>query len=107
MSPRAAWRLELLGFTDVRDYVGSKVEWMGMGLPWEGTDRGMTRLGDLAGDATPTFPHDATAGDVRKGLGGAPFGLVLTDSGIVVGKVTSHHLEDASDSAPVCDVMGE
>ncbi len=32
MSPRAAWRLESLGF----DYVAGKADWMASGLPVEG-----------------------------------------------------------------------
>ncbi len=36
MSPRAAWRLETLSFGDVYDYVGSKMDWIGAGLPFEG-----------------------------------------------------------------------
>src|SRR5229473_8085608 len=36
MSPRAATRLEQLGF-DVYDYALSKVDWMARGLPMEGT----------------------------------------------------------------------
>ncbi|MDP9404293.1 MAG: rhodanese-like domain-containing protein [Actinomycetota bacterium] len=33
MSPRAAWRLEHLGFAQVYDYVAGKVDWMAAGLP--------------------------------------------------------------------------
>src|SRR5712691_518454 len=33
MSPRAAWRLERLGFTPVYDYALGKVDWMAAGLP--------------------------------------------------------------------------
>ena len=36
MSPRAAWRLERLGFTEVYDYAAGKVDWMAAGLPTEG-----------------------------------------------------------------------
>lgn len=32
MSPRAAWRLERLGFEPVYDYVAGKVDWMAAGL---------------------------------------------------------------------------
>ncbi len=33
MSPRAAARLETLGFDDVYDYVSGKSDWMAAGLP--------------------------------------------------------------------------
>ncbi len=36
MSPRAAWRLESLGFTRVYDYVAGKVDWFAAGFPREG-----------------------------------------------------------------------
>jgi rhodanese-related sulfurtransferase len=36
MSPRAACRLELLGFTQVYDYVAGKADWLAHGLPTEG-----------------------------------------------------------------------
>ena len=31
MSPRAAWRLETLGFTEVYDYVAGKLDWLASG----------------------------------------------------------------------------
>jgi rhodanese-related sulfurtransferase len=37
MSPRAAWRLESIGFTEVHDYVAGKADWGSAGLPLEGT----------------------------------------------------------------------
>ncbi len=48
MSPRAAWRLESLGFHDVYDYVDGKLDWMAAGLPTEGTNAEHPRAGDLA-----------------------------------------------------------
>ena len=33
MSPRAAWRLESLGFRNVHDYPAGKSDWMAAGLP--------------------------------------------------------------------------
>ena len=35
MSPRAAWRLEALGYPEVYDYVAGKSDWMAAGLPTE------------------------------------------------------------------------
>ena len=37
MSPRAAWRLESIGFTRAYDYVAGKADWGSFGLPLEGT----------------------------------------------------------------------
>src|SRR3989442_22872 len=36
MSPRAAWRLESLGFTDVAPYLGGITDWAAPGLPVDG-----------------------------------------------------------------------
>src|SRR5438093_12548462 len=35
LSPRAAWRLEQLGFVDVADYAGGKMDWLARGLAFE------------------------------------------------------------------------
>jgi Mg/Co/Ni transporter MgtE len=45
MSPRAAWRLESLGFEQVYDYVAGKADWGSSGLPLEGTHDSSTRVG--------------------------------------------------------------
>jgi rhodanese-related sulfurtransferase len=37
MSPRAAAALERLGFAEVADYGGGKMDWLSNGLPYEGT----------------------------------------------------------------------
>ena len=46
MSPRAAWRLHALGFSEVFDYAFGKADWTAAGLPIEGA-----LAGRLAGDA--------------------------------------------------------
>jgi CBS domain-containing protein len=48
MSPRAAWRLESLGFTNVFDYAPGKLDWVSAGLPVEGTAAGIPNLGSVA-----------------------------------------------------------
>ena len=47
MSPRAACRLETLGFSDVYDYGGGKAEWLGYGLPREGENASVPYAGEL------------------------------------------------------------
>jgi hypothetical protein len=54
MSARAAWRLEELGFTQVYDYVPSKIDWFANGLPREGKAAEIPWAGDLARDDAPT-----------------------------------------------------
>ncbi len=48
MSPRAAWRLETLGFAQVFDYADDKLDWMAAGLSTEGTNATKPRAGDVA-----------------------------------------------------------
>jgi len=54
MSPRAAWRLETLGFEHAYDYVGGKADWLAHNLPGEGATADQPRAGDLLDDERPT-----------------------------------------------------
>jgi CBS domain-containing protein len=45
MSPRAASRLETLGFEQIYDYVAGKADWGSAGLPLEGKEGSETRAG--------------------------------------------------------------
>ena len=93
MSPRAAWRLETLGFGEVYDYVGSKMDWIGDGLPFEGTLADRPRLSTLADAGVPTFGLGDTVRDVRDRLGGWDLGLVLAGpEPVVLGLVRAEAL---------------
>ena len=48
MSPRAAWRLEGLGFERVYDYVPGKADWFASGLPKEGKLASVPTIGEAA-----------------------------------------------------------
>ena len=65
MSPRAAWRLESLGYEEVYEYGGGKLDWMAAGLPTEGTNAKRPRAGSLAHTDVPTCRLDERLGDVR------------------------------------------
>ena len=65
MSPRAAWRLESLGFGEVYDYVDGKVDWMAAGLLTEGTSTQHPRAGSTARKDVPTSSLTEKLGDVR------------------------------------------
>lgn len=54
MSPRAAWRLEGLGFSPVYDYVPGKVDWFAAGLPKEGKLAEVPTVGEAARQDVPT-----------------------------------------------------
>jgi hypothetical protein len=97
MSPRAAWRLDHLGFEDVCDYGGGKMDWLGYGLDYEGSADLITRhLVDPM-----TCCTGDRLGDMRSRA--APEGeCFVVDNGVLVGSVD---LEvDANDDARVGDV---
>ena len=58
MSPRAASRLESLGFEQVYDYVAGKADWGSAGLPLEGDEGSKTRAGAHLRADVPTCRLD-------------------------------------------------
>ncbi len=66
MSPRAAWRLEGLGFSKVYDYAPSKVDWFAAGLPMEGALAGVPTVGDVVRTDAPTCKPEEKVGEVRE-----------------------------------------
>jgi CBS domain-containing protein len=66
MSPRAAWRLESLGFREVYDYAVGKLDWMAAGLRTEGTNAQKPRAGTVARKDVPTCHLDERLIEVRE-----------------------------------------
>jgi Mg/Co/Ni transporter MgtE len=106
MSPRAAWRLETLGYRDVYDYVASKMDWLGAGLPFEGTLAAKARLGTLADPQVPTCRLEETVEGVAERLGSWELCLVVNDEGVVLGLVRAEALSMGGGQR-VQDVMRE
>ena len=79
MSPRAAWRLERMGY-DVADYVAGKADWLGAGLPVEGAEVPPA----LALVDVPTCGPDESAADVFARIEGDEC-VVVNDEGVVLG----------------------
>ena len=110
MSPRAAWRLESLGFTQVFDYVAGKVDWLAGGLPVEGNLADLPRAGDVARSDVPTCRLTEIVGDVRARVQASDHTLcvVTNDEGVVLGRLSSRALrgdpkalvEEAMESGP-------
>jgi Mg/Co/Ni transporter MgtE len=65
LSPRAAWRLESIGFSEVHDYGAGKADWGSAGLPLEGTRGSETRVGAHLRRDVPTCRLDEPLGEVR------------------------------------------
>ncbi len=106
MSPRAAWRLETLGFDEVYDYVAGKEDWFGAGWPSEGKAANVTRVATLADPDVPTCALDEKVGEVRARLGPDDVCLVVNEHRVVLGLVDGERL-DVDDARPVGDVMQE
>jgi rhodanese-related sulfurtransferase len=97
LSPRAAHRLAELGFEQVYDYVDGKADWLGSGLPGEGSRDDRPYAGDLADTDPPTCgPHD-TASVVRARLEGSRYGycIVVDEHRVVLGRVRRSALSGA------------
>lgn len=105
MSPRAARRLETIGFTDVYDYVASKVDWLGAGLPFEGTRAKEPTLAALADTAVPTCALTDTTTDIRPRLAHHPLCVVIDTHNVVLGLVRAEALDIADKT--IADVMQE
>jgi CBS domain-containing protein len=96
MSPRAALRLETLGFREVYDYVPGKVDWLAHGLPTAGTSSGHPTAGSLVrGDVVRCRlddPIESVAPSIQSSDYG--FALVLGDGGVVLGRVRRSAVEE-------------
>jgi rhodanese-related sulfurtransferase len=105
-SPRAASRLESLGFEQVFDYVAGKANWAGEGLPLEGTASSLRRIGDLARANVPTCGLTDRVGDVRPRLTGKEWDscIVVNEQRVVLGRVYESKLGQ-DDGASIEAVM--
>src|SRR5712691_799440 len=94
MSPRAAWRLESLGFGDVSEYKVGKLDWLAAGLPTEGTNAQKPRAGALARKDVPTCNLDEHLGDVRRRAHAAGWdaAVVVNSERVVFGLLRSKEL---------------
>jgi Mg/Co/Ni transporter MgtE len=99
MSPRAACRLETLGFEQVYDYVTGKADWLARGLPTEGDRAGERRVGEVARDDVSTCRLSERVGDVRQRVESSPYGfaLVVADGDILLGRLRRAALQGDPD----------
>jgi CBS domain-containing protein len=95
MSPRAACRLETLGFDHVYDYVTGKADWIGHGLVVEGAEAGRPTVRELARTDIVTCGLHDRVGDVRARVEGSPYGfaLVVSEGHVLLGRLRRAALE--------------
>ena len=107
MSPRAAWRLETLGFEHVADYVGGVADWLAHGLPREGTSSAVPYAGELVDREPPTCALDDSVGHAAAVLSGSRYGfcLVVNQRRIVLGRLPKSALQGADPEATAETLM--
>jgi CBS domain-containing protein len=108
LSPRAACRLDSLGFTEVYDYVNGKAEWFGYGLAGEGEREDERRVGAFARDDVVTCGLDERVGAVGPLVEASPYGfaLVVSEGGVLLGRLRKAALE-GDPSLVASDAMEE
>ena len=101
MSPRAACRLESLGFTNVFDYVTGLADWTANGLPTEGTLTSVLKAADVVQRDVQTCRPAERLGDVAKRVkaAGENMCIVTSEGGVVLGRLRSDALEGDPDTA--------
>jgi Mg/Co/Ni transporter MgtE len=106
MSPRAAWRLESLGFEQVFDYVAGKQDWFANGLWREGQQASIRHAGDVADRTVLTCKPTDPVGLVRDRVraDNADVCVVVNDQHVVLGLLRSRALNADAD-VPVETVM--
>jgi rhodanese-related sulfurtransferase len=106
MSPRAAARLDSLGFERVYDYAASKVDYLARGLPREGEKAEERRPIDVMRDDVVRCGLGDAADEVRGRIDASPhgFGLVVSEDQVVLGRVRRSALEEVEE-ATAEDVM--
>jgi predicted transcriptional regulator len=99
LSPRAAWRLESFGFTQVFDYWAGKVDWLASGLPIEGKDAHVLRAKDGMRRDFPTCRLSDQVRDVGHSLQAAGHDgcVVVNDAGVVLGYLGAESFDAAGE----------
>jgi CBS domain-containing protein len=101
MSPRAAARLESLGFKQLYEYSAGKTDWASAGLPLEGANGSQTRAGAHVRTDVQVCRLDDRLPDVCDRLDDSHWDtcFVLDERGVVLGRLgrrAIHGREDVS-----------
>ncbi len=106
MSPRAAARLQAMGFSEVYDYAPSKVDWFANSLPAEGSEAAKKTIADVAERDVPRCRPGERIGDVRQRIGDWDVCLAVDDDDVLLGLLRAEAL-GLEDDRRVEDVMQE
>jgi CBS domain-containing protein len=106
MSPRAAWRLEQLGFTHVYDYTAGKIDWIAAGWSTEGPGPAQPRVLSAMDPNVPTCHLTEEVGAVRRRLGDGPtFCVVVNERRIVAARLEHLDRIDPQGPRPAGEIM--
>jgi Mg/Co/Ni transporter MgtE len=96
-----------MGFQKVFDYVAGKLDWLAMGLPFEGTAVELPTAGQVARMDVPTCRLDETMGGVRDRVRAAGWDacVVTNAERVVLGLLRAKELEKAESNAPAENAM--
>jgi predicted transcriptional regulator len=88
-----------MGFSNVHDYAGGKLDWMAAGLPTEGTNAGQPRAADVAIRDAPTCRLQDRLEGVRERVRAAGWDacVVVNDERVVLGLLREKELGGAAD----------
>ncbi|HXF97576.1 MAG TPA: CBS domain-containing protein [Gaiellaceae bacterium] len=110
MSPRAASRLESIGFEQVYEYAAGKADWGSAGLPLEGENGSETRVGAYVRRDVPTCRLEDRLHDVCDELDATGWDtcFVVDEARVVLGRIGRRAIrrredvtaEDAMTSGP-------
>ena len=89
MSPRAASRLESIGFEQVYDYSAGKADWGSFGLPLDGDADSSTRVGAHLRTDVPTCRLEDRLPELRRRLdeSGWETCFVVNNEGVLLGRI--------------------
>ena len=105
MSPRAAWRLEGIGFSRVYLYAAGKADWGSFGLPLEGKAGSRTRVGGIVRADVPTCRPDELVSDVAERVTDDWHICVVTNEGSVVMGLLGRHALGSAETVPAEEAM--
>jgi CBS domain-containing protein len=96
MAPRAAARLESLGFEQVYEYRAGKLDWLAAGNPTHGENSKRPRAGDVARKDMVVCRLEDRVGDVHKRAAAAGWDVAVVVDGaeVVLGLLRSEQLEE-------------
>ena len=101
MSPRAAARLESIGFEQVHDYVAGKADWGSFGLPLEGAQPSGTRVGVHVRTDSPSCKPGDRLHEICDRLDETRWDtcFVLDEDGVVLGRIGRKAIRTRADAS--------